>query len=179
MRFEKGIKVSKCVSKDETRPRLSYGAYLRGRLLQATDGHVCTSVQVDDTDNDVDGYIPLAALVAAEKMRDPHIDASDPECVIVQRVRYPRTTTDLGANDFPELAPIIQTVENRKPEKSASVGINPWYLVKVAKSLGVSKRKAGVEITIDPQDHLAPIRVIMTTRHADDASVAVVVPIRL
>ena len=179
MRFEKGIKVSKCVSKDTRRPQLSFGAYLRGRLLQATDGHVLTSVQVDDAEADVDGYVPLAALVAAEKMSDPHIDASHPDHVIVDGVLYPRTTTDVTAAMFPRIGDIIREVENREPDKSFSLGVNPWLLVQAAESLGISRRSVGIQITIDPTDCLAPIRVTKLCRDKDDTSVAVVMPVRL
>ena len=171
---------SKAVSRDVTRPHLQ-NAWLdtQAKRLLATNGMMAVSVPVEVAPRDQTGHVPLPALKALQS----GLTLVCRKGLVVAGELLFRRRQELGGSGRANPLADVKVRESIFPKRvrgqagTVSVGVNPEFLVELAKAMGA---RNGVVLTFDPEQPTDPIVVTANGGYGDEEDVtkAVLMPMR-
>jgi len=168
-------------SKDATRHIIN-NVLFTNELAVATDGRrlVAITVAADESDT-LPALLPAPAVTAAcSKKRKPifaqqlRIVGENATVEGFGEQRVFRTCPESWRDDFPDAAKACPD----ETKHTLRIGLNPEFLLGVAKAMGVGGKRPGVVLHIDPTNHGAPIYVTAGNEESDE-SFGVLMPMRI
>ena len=150
MKIPRNQKIELCASEDPHRIAIS-APYLKGNRLVATNGRHLVVLPVERSPDDVDGYIPAAALAAArkaEKRGDEIAIGLNGAYALADGSTMPRSK-ELDESTYPNFEQVI-------PKDGAENGYALRFSVNVKSLLAVAKALDTESVIIELKDELSP-----------------------
>jgi len=187
MRFDKRYKIHQAAAREESRYMIAaIKLELEPPQLIATTGRICAIVPCTVNGNDTEGLIPKPAIVAAVKGKqilEAVLERAEPqpdgaESIDVYQDGALVSSHKLAEGNFPRWQEVVPKIEGN----DLVIGLNPYYLVDLAKAIGCASTGIGVElrvklIKVDGEHRVADKPIRVTALENDEGAFGVMMPV--